>query len=130
MAEEERAKGILAYPLRTTTNHCVKVILLFSSKIIVLQDRLKNDLATKIQPTKKPANIRRRHKIALKWTVKLLRKVDWSTTKATGIIKKINGLLTVPLLHFEGGRNLVKKLPFGAATIELSIAVDMARRLV
>ncbi|XP_057842198.1 uncharacterized protein LOC131051648 isoform X2 [Cryptomeria japonica] len=56
-------------------------------------------------------------------TVKLLRTVDWSTTKPTGIIKKINGLLTVPFLHFEWSRNLVKKLPFGAATVELSIAV-------
>ncbi|GLJ16917.1 hypothetical protein SUGI_0292030 [Cryptomeria japonica] len=123
MAEEQRVRGLLAYPIRENTDYCVKAILLFAHKIIVLQNRVKNDLATKIQPTKKPAKISRPHKIALKGTVKLLRTVDWSTTKATGIIKKINGLLTVPLLQFEGGRNLVKKLPFGAATVELSIAV-------
>ncbi|KAH9330382.1 hypothetical protein KI387_002490, partial [Taxus chinensis] len=123
MAREQKMKGILAYPIKKTTDYSVKAIILFARKIILLQNRVKKGLAEKIHPGKKPVKINRLHKLSLKGTVKVLRMMNWSSTSATKIIKKINGVLTVPLLHFEGGRNFVRKLPLGGATIELSVGV-------
>ncbi|KAH9330381.1 hypothetical protein KI387_002489, partial [Taxus chinensis] len=123
MAQEQNMNGILAYPIKKTTDYCVKAIILFARNIIILQNRVKKGLAENIQPGKKPVKINPLHKISLKGTVKVLRMMNWSSTSATKIIKKINGVLTVPLIHFEGGRNFVKKLPLGGATIELSVSV-------
>ncbi|GLJ16915.1 hypothetical protein SUGI_0292010 [Cryptomeria japonica] len=57
--------------------------------------------------------------ILFRMIVVVMRGVNWVTEKVAGVLKMMNGLLTVGPLRFQWGREIAKKLPFGETLVAL-----------